>query len=229
MERCGQNAEDLRCDTPLLNLLRSNLSRFSTLPQKTNGLRQAAVAVTVVDIDHDPALFDIPYSPSSAGDAALILTRRAAGLKRHAGQWALPGGRMDPNETAEQTALRELSEEVGLNLAEDRLIGRLDDYVTHSGFIITPVVIWGGTGQRLAVNPAEVASIHRIPLAELLRDDAPIYQDLPGSNSPVLLMPIGSGSIASPTAAILYQFREVAVLGRSVRVSHYEQPLFAWQ
>ncbi len=136
---------------------------------------------------------------------------------------------MEEGESPEETALRELDEEVGLRLPPDRIVGRLDDYITHSGFIISPVVVWGGTGLMLTGNPAEVASVHRIPLAEFLRDDAPIFEDIPGCANPVLLMPVGSGSIASPTAAILFQFREVAIFGRSVRVFHYEQPFFARQ
>jgi len=217
----------MQCDENLLNLIRLNLAGFTPLPQKRGSLKRAAVAITVVDIDHDPVLYDIPYSPSSNRNAALILTRRAIRLKRHAGQWALPGGIIEKDETPNQTALRELGEEVGLYLDSDRIIGRLDDYVTHSGFVISPVVVWGGIGHKLTADPSEVASIHRIPLAEFLRDDAPIFEDIPGSDNPVLLMPVGSGSIASPTAAMIFQFREVALLGKSTRVSHYEQPHFA--
>ena len=202
---------------------------FTMLSQEREDLKRAAVAITIVDIDHDPALYDIPYESSRKRNAAIILTRRAFRLKRHAGQWALPGGSMDAGETPEETALRELEDEVGLKLDADRVIGRLDDYITHSGFIISPVVVWGGAGVHLTANQQEVASIHRIPLAEFLRKDAPILKDMPGSDNPVLLMPIGKDSIASPTAAMIYQFREVAILGRSIRVAHFEQPLWAWQ
>lgn len=219
--------KEFRCDDILWERIKDNLSKFTLIPQERNGLRRAAVAITIVDIDHDPALYDIPYDNEWKGNAAVILTRRALQMKKHAGQWALPGGKIDAGETAEDTALRELSEEVGLHLDPNRVIGRLDDYSTHSGFIMSPVVIWGGTGQSLKANPSEVSSIHRIPLCEFLRKDAPIIRDMPGSDNPVLLMPVGSGSIASPTAAILYQFREVAILGKQTRVSHYEQPLFA--
>jgi 8-oxo-dGTP pyrophosphatase MutT (NUDIX family) len=221
--------KDLRCNDNLLQHIKTNLDMFTFLPQKQENLRKAAVAITIVDIDHDPAIYDIPYESPWSQNAALILTRRALQLKRHAGQWALPGGRMDAGETPEETALRELEEEVGLKLDADRVIGRLDDYVTHSGFIISPVVIWGGPGLKLIPNHAEVASVHRIPLAEFLRKDAPILKEMPGSDNPVLLMPIGKDSIASPTAAMIYQFREVAIIGKPVRVAHFEQPFFAWQ
>jgi 8-oxo-dGTP pyrophosphatase MutT (NUDIX family) len=227
MGRNLQRMENIRCDDYLLRLIKENMSGFTLLPQDRGGLRRAAVAITIVDIDHDPALYDIPYQNSWKQNAALILTRRASRLKRHSGQWALPGGKMEDGETPAETALRELGEEVGLDLDPDRVIGRLDDYITHSGFVISPVVVWGGTGHALIANPEEVASIHRIPLAEFLRKDAPIFEDMPGSDNPVLLMPVGRGSIASPTAAMLFQFREVAIFGQCTRVSHYEQPLFA--
>ena len=135
---------------------------------------------------------------------------------------------MEEGESEEETALRELQEEVGLNLNRDSVIGRLDDFTTRSGFIITPVVIRGGAGVELKPNPAEVKSVHRIPIAEFMREDAPILQQIPESRKPVLLMPVGITWIAAPTAALLYQFREVAILGRDTRVAHYEQPYFAW-
>jgi 8-oxo-dGTP pyrophosphatase MutT (NUDIX family) len=220
--------KNIRCDEDLLKLIRANLEGFNRLSQEQNTLKRAAVAITIVDIKHDPDLYDIPYKNSWNMNAAIILTRRASRMKNHAGQWALPGGRMDTGETPAETALRELEEEVGLKLDIDRVIGHLDDYSTRSGFIISPVVVWGGTGLKLTPNHAEVESIHRIPLAEFLRTDAPIFQEMPGSDNPVLLMPIGRSSIASPTAALIYQFCEVAIFGRSIRVAHYEQPFFAW-
>ena len=136
---------------------------------------------------------------------------------------------MDEGETAEQAALRELSEEVGLTLGSEHVIGRLDDYTTRSGYIMTPVVIWGGVDITLHPNPAEVHSIHRIPVDELLRKDAPLLDEMPELENPALMMPIGQSWIASPTGAILYQFREVAVKGLDTRVAHYEQPYFAWR
>jgi hypothetical protein len=107
------------------------------------------------------------------------------------------------------------------------VIGRLDDFATRSRFVVTPVVVWAGRGTRLEPNPAEVESIHRIPLAELLREDAPLLEASADSEHPILCMPIGESFIAAPTAAFLYQFREVAILGKDARVAHYDQPFFA--
>ena len=193
------------------------------------GLKRAAVALTIADEGPGSALWGLQKNGHWSTQAALILTRRAASLRGHAGQWALPGGRIDEGETPEQTALRELHEEVGLLLDEADIIGRLDTFITRSGYAITPVVVWGGQARQLKPNPAEVASIHRIPVTEFLRADAPILEPLDGSEHPVLKMPVGDNWIAAPTAAMIYQFRELCLLGRPTRVHHYEQPRFAWK
>jgi len=221
--------DQLICNENLLHQIRSNLKRFDIRTHDKEGYRHAAVALTVVDIQDDPGVYDIPFHEAWTTHAALILTKRATTLRKHADQWALPGGRMDAGERPEDTALRELEEEVGLKLGEDRIIGRLGDYSTRSGFTISPIVVWGGTGITLTANPAEVSAIHRIPLSEFMRPDAPILEPIPESDHPVLLMPIGNNFIASPTGAMIYQFLEVAILGKNKRVDHYEQPYFAWQ
>lgn len=204
-----------------------NLERFSVARQNSGAARKAAVVLALVNAGYDVPVYGMPQPPPC--EAALILTRRSARLQNHAGQWALPGGMMEAGETAQQAALRELEEEVGLCLQSDAILGRLDDFTTRSGFTISPIVVWAGEDPVIVPNPAEVRAVHRIPLFEFMRQDAPVLQAIPESDDPVLLMPVGQGWIASPTGAILYQFREVGVSGRSVRVAHYEQPYFAWQ
>ena len=193
-------------------------------------MRRAAVALVVVEEGHGAEAYGIARLAQWSAAPALLLTLRASGMRQHAGQWALPGGRVDQGETPEQTALRELREEVGLVLDPAAILGRLDDYATRSGYAITPIVVWGGeAARRLAPNPQEVASVHRIPMNELMREDAPIVDHIPQSAQPVLRMPLGSGWVAAPTAAFLYQFREVCLAGRAPRVAHFDQPLFAWK
>ena len=218
-------------DNALRQLLADRLAAWPRHAPDEAGLKRAAVALVVTDEGTGADLEGVSGPPRPghwSSRAALILTKRAAHLRRHAGQWALPGGRIDNDETPEQTALRELAEEVGLHLTQADVLGRLDTFITRSGFAMTPVVVWAGEARLLVPDPAEVASIHRIPVTEFLRADAPILEVLEGSEHPVLKMPLGDNWIAAPTAALIYQFREVCLLGRATRVAHFEQPKFAW-
>ena len=179
------------------------------------GRRHAAVAVTVIG--------------TAEGRAGFVITRRAPRLRAHAGQWALPGGRVEPGETAEVAALRELHEEVGLRVAPEAVLGRLDDYATRSGYVISPVVVWGGSNVVWQVDAGEVAHVYEVPLVELDRPESPRFVTIPESDRPLVQFPLLGSSVNAPTAAVLYQFREVAMHGRLIRVSHFEQPVFAWK
>ena len=202
-------------DDALRARLRSNLAAFERRPAATEGLHAAAVAIVLV--------------PDEAGRAAFLLTRRAPRLRSHGGQWALPGGRLDQGESQEAAALRELREELGLALEPASVLGLLDDYPTRSGFVITPVVLWGEGAGEPCPNPREVASVHRIPVAELARADVPRLRSIPESDRPVISIPLLGTQIHAPTAALLYQLVEVAFRGRDTRVAHFEQPVFAWR
>ena len=219
----------LTCNSDLRAEITQNVTRFESQSHPTEGLRRAAVALVVVDVRGRPDIYSMDYDPSMSTECALIITKRAPKMNRHSGQWALPGGRIDAGETPEQTALRELEEEVGVTIGAEQIIGRLDDFTTRSGFVMTPIVVWGGTAIEFNPNPAEVAAAHRLPVRELHRKDSPYFQSIPESDNPVLFMSIGESWIAAPTGAILYQFREVAILGEQTRVSHFEQPHFAWK
>lgn len=216
-------------DDSLKSLIQKNLDAFAVHQPEPGQYRAAAVAVAVADEGEGAGLEGFARHDTWSTEAALILTRRSGKLRNHAGQWALPGGRIDIGETPEEAALRELAEEVNLHLDSSRILGRLDDFVTRSGFAITPVVVWAGSARELVPNLDEVASIHRIPVHEFMRADAPLLNRLEGSEHPVLRMPVGDNWIAAPTAAILYQFREVCIAGRHTRVAHFEQPVFAWK
>jgi 8-oxo-dGTP pyrophosphatase MutT (NUDIX family) len=195
----------------------TNLTRFERVALDLGSKRAAAVAVVI--------------TASAECEASFIITRRAPLMRAHAGQWALPGGRVDPGESAIDTARRELSEEVGLDLPPDAALGLLDDYSTRSGYVITPVVLWSGEPVTLRANPREVAAIYHVPLTALGDKEVPRLKRIPESDRPVIQVPIAqlSAAIHAPTAAILYQLWEVAVQGRPTRVAHYEQPVFAWR
>lgn len=218
-----------RRDDALRERLRRALAATPVQALQVPGARHAAVALAVVDEGPGADIAGLPAFDTPSERPALLLTRRASGLRAHAGQWALPGGRCDDGETPEAAALRELAEETGLVVDAGAVLGRLDDFATRSGYVITPVVVWPGAGDRLQPNPDEVESVHRIPLVEFLREDAPWLDALPGSEHPVLRMPVGESWIAAPTAALIYQFREWCLLGRPTRVAHFEQPRFAWR
>jgi mutator protein MutT len=209
--------------------VQQQLAQFPVRALPPGERRRAAVAVAVTEAGFGPDLPDMPRLEGWSEAPALLLTRRAAGLRAHAGQWAFPGGRMDAGETPEQAALRELHEEVGLELEASEVLGRLDDYATRSGYLITPVAVWAGAARHVKPQAGEVQSIHRIPVQELMREDAPILNHVRGAEHPVLRMPVGRAWIAAPTAAILYQFREWVVRGEPTRVAHYDQPAFAWR
>ena len=221
------NMIGLHYDIKLRQHISNNLQQFNRNSPTLTKTKKAAVAITIVESKGNPDIYGLQQSES--GKAAIIITKRATGLSKHAGQWALPGGRIDEGETPEEAAVRELQEEVGLTVDTNQILEKLDDYSTRSGFTITPIVIWGGSDINLTPNPDEVASIHRIPIEEFMRKDAPILETIPESKNPVILMPVGYSWIAAPTAAILYQFREVAILGHALRVDHFEQPYFAWR
>jgi 8-oxo-dGTP pyrophosphatase MutT (NUDIX family) len=237
----------IRYDEALRGKIRNNLTghdrRIVTDPTK----RHAAVAVVLVDSELgedrvDPAPVDdwiggrpLPEAGLDgrmvdvSGGAAFLLCRRASRLNSHAAQWALPGGRLDPGETVVDAALRELHEEVGIELAESTVLGLLDDYPTRSGYVITPVVIWGGG--RLDPHPApdEVVAVYRVGLHQLQREDSPRFITIPESPRPVVQIPLGNDLIHAPTGAVLLQVRWLCLEGRPDPVDELEQPVFAWK
>ncbi|QRY46923.1 CoA pyrophosphatase [Mycolicibacterium boenickei] len=209
--------------------------------------RHAAVAVVLVDSELgedrvDPAPVDewIDGRPMPepgldgrmvdvSGGAAFLLCRRTSRLSSHAAQWALPGGRLDPGETPIEAALRELDEEVGVNLPDSAVLGLLDDYPTRSGYVITPVVIWGGGRLDLRPSPDEVVAAYRVGLHQLQREDSPRFITIPESPRPVVQIPLGNDLIHAPTGAVLLQLRWLALEGRADPVDELEQPVFAWK
>ena len=203
------------CNETLRELIAQNMASFHHEEQPIGALRAAAVAIVIA---------------AHRGSPNVLLTRRSGKLRSHSGQWALPGGRLDVGESAEDAALRELKEEINLSLSHNAILGRLDDYITRSGYRITPIVLWfGEESDHLKPNPDEVASIHTVSFKELANPSAPQFEEIPESDRKVLSMRLSVDQIYAPTAAFLYQFREVGILGKNTRVLHYDQPRFAWK
>ena len=240
-------------DDALQSTISANLAAHERREHALDGRRHAAVAVVLVDSDAerddgDPIIaeqIDMSVVPGEvrdhrgrrldgrmvgvAGGAAFLLCRRAARLNRHAGQWALPGGRLDSGETVIDAALRELEEELGVRLPESAVLGLLDDYPTRSGYVITPVVVWGGGRLDLQPAPDEVVAAYRVGVHQLLREDSPRFISIPESPRAVVQIPLGNDLIHAPTGAVLLQFRWLCLEGRHDRVDELEQPVFAWK
>jgi 8-oxo-dGTP pyrophosphatase MutT (NUDIX family) len=193
--------------------LTARLRAFDRRPHDLGDRRAAAVAIAIVTDGVGPGF---------------LITRRAAKMRAHPGQWALPGGRLDDGETSQDAALRELAEELGLSLSPDSVLGLLDDYSTRSGYRITPVVVWGGdVVADIAANPDEVAAVYVAHASDY--DVEPMFAAIPESPDPIIRVPMLGAWIHAPTAAVVFQFRELALHGRTTRVAHYEQPVFAWK
>ena len=200
---------------------------------RRNIAERCAAFTRLADVEPAPALKRAAVAivltgESKTSETALLLTRRAAGLRAHRAQWALPGGRCDAGETQIEAALRELREELGLELAPDAVLGLLDDYPTRSGYLITPVVVWAANGGAISPNPQEVASVHRIGLDIIEPLAAFDFVAIPESTRQVIRFHYEGRLIHAPTAAMIYQFREV-LAGRETRVAEMEQPVFAWK
>ncbi len=167
--------------------------------------------------------------PDEGGSCCFVLTKRTARVGSHKRQWALPGGRHEHGEGPIEAALRELEAEVGITADEAVVVGLLDDYLSRSGYLITPVVVWCDRATRMVPDPGEVAAVYRIPVSDLEAPEVPHLREIPESDLPVISIPLLDTHIHAPTASVLYQFREVGLQGRATRVDGFEEPVFAWR
>lgn len=193
--------------------IRDALRRLRRRGVRRWGSRRAAVAIPVV---------------TGADGPAVLLTRHADSLRTHSGQFALPGGRTDRWESASDAARRHLAEELGMRLPPEAVLGLLDDYVTHTRLVITPVVLWVGEHadpRRLhqavpeqGSQQTRAADVLDVPFADL--DVEPVFVASSESDRPMIRLPLRGGWLHAPTAAVLHQFREVVLHRRRTRVAH---------
>lgn len=200
----------------LRSALQRRLDQFDTRAAADQSLTPAAVVIAV-------------SAHSTSDEACIYITVRSASLRKHAGQLALPGGKVDAGETVAQAALRELSEELGIHLDESHVMGQLDSFQTQSGFTIAPMVVWNDTTEPMSINADEVASVYEVPFSELMSEQLARVDETQSPPMFSISPPTINHKVYSPTAAMVYQFREVLLLGKHTRVSHYAQPTFAWR
>lgn len=195
--RLARSLERLHAPVDMAAAIARKLERFRgdfqtepSLPVRDD-LRAAAVLVPLVD---------------RAEGMGVLLTLRNASLPHHAGQVSFPGGRIEAGDaSAAATALRETEEEIGLPAARVEIIGRLDDYITGTGFLVAPIVGLIRPPYALNPDPSEVEAVFEVPLAFFLdpanhRRESRIFN---GVERRFYAMPYGDKYIWGATAAML--------------------------
>ena len=109
----------------------------------------------------------------SDGGWSILFTKRSENLAAHSGQIAFPGGAVESGETLEEAATRETEEEVGIPARHVELIGRLDDVITHSGFLVAPFVGVIHEPFDVVIQEAEVVEVFQVPIDALLNTKNP--------------------------------------------------------
>tara|TARA_R110002020_G_scaffold75315_16_gene191814 strand:+ start:23028 stop:23663 length:636 start_codon:yes stop_codon:yes gene_type:complete len=197
-----------------VDVLRSRVTAFDR--RAAAGTRRAAVAIAIVPVQ---------------GGWGAVLEERPATISSHAGQYALPGGLVDPGEAASVCALRETREELGVDPSVWEVLGQLDDYVTAGGTVVTPVVLF--SAHQVRFRPS-VAEVHAVLLLDL-GTAAPDVQLSPPQEQPFAVegawparsIVVDRLRLFAPTGAIVHQFLQLAHRGATVRVDDFREPAFA--
>ncbi len=182
-------------ERPLDGLLSD--AKFSRLEQA----KEAAVLIAIKD--HDENTQSGPDQPPSPG---VILTQRPTTMRDHPGQVAFPGGKLEPDETPVEAALREAHEELAIDPSQVRIIGETDRFATGTGFVITPVLATIPASAQLTPDPREVESWFEAPLSLLLDTNAWTQHEAywKGKTREFLAMNYEGYRIWGVTAAICY-------------------------
>jgi 8-oxo-dGTP pyrophosphatase MutT (NUDIX family) len=190
----------LATSVPLEDLFTADdLERQNWLLEQDEPLKPAAVLLLVVNHPMDPTV---------------VFTQRTAHLADHAGQISFPGGRCDPEDgTPERTALRELEEEIGIAPERIEILGRLPEYITGTGYSVTPIVGWAEPPLKYRPDPHEVADVFEVPLAFLLDAGNHRYESAfhKGRMRRYWAMPFGERFIWGATAGMLVTFHRILI------------------
>jgi len=178
-------------------------------------LREFFARRPAIEIDAAPqvrrACVLIPIVRSDEG-WSLLFSRRSANLAAHSGQIAFPGGAVEEGESLEDAVKREAEEEVGIPRESVELIGRLDDVITNSGFLVAPFA--GIINERVeyVLQASEVDEVFEVPLDALLVPDMPHvrYVTFRNRRYPVYSYPFGTNDIWGLTGRIVKAFLDVA-------------------
>jgi 8-oxo-dGTP pyrophosphatase MutT (NUDIX family) len=177
-----------------LSHIRSFLDHHEAVSLPSHGLSRAAVLFPIIE---------------DSGSAEILLTKRTDLVEHHKGQIAFPGGMMDPEDKdAEATALREAEEEIGLPPGLVRILGRTDDLITPTGFIITPVIAELIERPRIILNKREVEEAFYAPVSLFLNasQEKTSEREWQGKKETVFSYQFGEHRIWGVTAAIIRGF-----------------------
>lgn len=189
--------------------LRDRLRQIVVKPNEVASVAFGAELLQGAERPPIPAAVLVPFVLGAA--PAVLLTKRNEKLRRHAGQVSFPGGRIDPGDASPiAAALREAQEEVGIDPGAVEVVGLLADFLTGTGFRITPVIGLIPPGLTLRPDPVEVESAFHFPLSVLLDPRAPRreHQERNGIRREIWVWPHPEHYIWGATAAILVHVAE---------------------
>jgi 8-oxo-dGTP pyrophosphatase MutT (NUDIX family) len=150
--------------------------------ERLRGILAQRPAIEMNEPQHRRACVLIPLIRDDHGAWSILFTKRSENLAAHSGQIAFPGGSVEPGEGLEQAAIREAEEEVGIPPRAVELIGRLDDVITHSGFLVAPFAGVVHEPFDYIIQEAEVVEVFQVPIEALLAADNPEVRYVPFRN-----------------------------------------------
>lgn len=176
-------------------------------------LREILARRPAIEIDapqHRRACVLIPLIRKNGG-WSMLFTRRSEHLAAHSGQIAFPGGAVEGGETLEQAAVREAEEEVGIPPRHVEIIGRLDDVITHSGFLVAPFAAVIHEPIEYVIQEAEVVEVFEVPIEALLdvRNPEVRYVPFRGRNFPAYFYHHGPYEIWGLTGRMVKAFLDL--------------------